>query len=198
MLRKIYRKIRRMMYPDSVPMFLNKSKRLAQHDIGEWTYGRVIVHAWRKCGKLKIGKFCSLSTTQIFLGGEHRIDWATTYAFPTLFANARKFTGFPRLKGDTTIGNDVWIGEDSIIMSGVAIGDGSVIGARCLVRKDVPPYAIVAGNPARVTGYRFEKEIIEQLLQIAWWDWPIEKIEEALPLMLNADIEAFVEKYRVE
>lgn len=175
--------------------FLSGNKNLAEHDIGEWSHGHLTVHSWANSGRLKIGKFCSLGNLQIFLGGEHRVDWVTTYAFPTLFAKAAKFPGHPLMRGDLVIGNDVWAGEGAMIMAGVTIGDGAVIGARSVVRRDVPPYAIIVGNPGRVAGFRFDKEMIEALLEISWWDWPLEKIEEAWPLMLNTDIEAFVAKY---
>ena len=95
-------------------------------------------------------------------------------------------------KGDVIIGNDVWIGEDALILSGVTVGDGAVIGARSVVAKDVEPYAVVVGNPAQMKKKRFSDEIIAQLLIVAWWDWPIEKIREHLGILLSPDIEALL------
>ena len=195
----ILKRLFRRLFPRQGATFLANEPRFADHDIGEWTYGHLHVAWWQKGGKLKIGRFCSLADgATIMLGGEHRTDWATTYAFPTLFEEAANTPGFPLLKGDVEIGNDVWIGRDALILSGITIGDGAVIGARSVVRKDVAPYAIVAGNPARFVGYRVEKELVRELLEIAWWNWPLDKIKEALPLLLATDIKAFVEKHREE
>lgn len=90
---------------------------------------------------------------------------------------------------DTIIGNDVWFGTNSTIMLGVKIGDGAIIGACSVVTKDVPPYSIVAGNPAKIVRYRFPDEIIEQLLKIKWWDWDYDKITRNIPAIVGADIE---------
>jgi len=90
------------------------------------------------------------------------------------------------------IGNDVWIGTEAFILSGVKIGDGAVIAARTVVTKDVPPYAIVAGNPARIVKMRFDDETVARLLAIQWWTWDNTRIEKALPLLLNSDMEAFL------
>lgn len=96
-------------------------------------------------------------------------------------------------KGDVVIGNDVWIGYGATIMSGVSIGDGAVIGARSVVTKDVPPYAIVAGNPGVVVKHRFDEQTVVDLLQIAWWDWSRPLVEARLPLLLSGDIRAFID-----
>jgi acetyltransferase-like isoleucine patch superfamily enzyme len=181
---------------DPAPTFLSFRENLSDYDIGQWTFGHLEVRSWAKGGSLKIGKFCGISHgVTVYLGGEHRIDWITAYPFPSLFGVQEKFPGYPRIKGDVVIGNDVWIGENAIIMSGVEIGDGAVIGAGCVVRRDVPPYAICAGNPGRVSGFRFEKEQIQALRKVAWWDWEIDKIKEAWPLLLSQDLEPFLEKY---
>ena len=92
-------------------------------------------------------------------------------------------------KGDTVVGNDVWFGHESIIMPAVTIGDGAIIGTRAVVTKDVPPYTIVAGNPARIIKARFDEETIKKLLQIAWWDWPIDRITKNLQAIVSADID---------
>ena len=119
----------------------------------------------------------------------------TTYPFNVVCQEARSFEGHPRTKGNVSIGNDVWIGTEAFILSGVTIGDGAVIAARSVVTRDVPPYSIVAGNPARQVRLRFSETVIDALQRIRWWDWPISEITTALPLLLSSDIEAFVAKY---
>lgn len=129
---------------------------------------------------------------QIFLGGEHRVDWLTTYPFSVFWAEARHIEGHPRIKGDVVIGNDVWIGTDAMILSGVTIGDGAVIGAGAVVGKDVPPYSIVIGNPGVVVRRRFTEEVIGRLLAIQWWNWDDDRIKKVLPLLLSDDPEPFL------
>ena len=101
-----------------------------------------------------------------------------TYPFNALFSEGAHITGHPSSKGDIVIGNDVWIGYQSCILSGVTIGNGAIIGAKSVVTKDVPPYAIVAGNPAKFIRYRFPQETIDKLENLAWWDWDISVIKE--------------------
>ena len=110
------------------------------------------------------------------------------------FPEAKDISGHPATKGNVIIGNDVWIGYKATIMSGVTIGDGAVIGACSVVTKDVKPYEIVAGNPAKVIRKRFSDEIIIQLLKIAWWNWPIEKIKAEIEFLCNNNIEKFIER----
>jgi len=171
----------------------NLQEKYPQYEVGRETYGSPEVLTWNEGATLKIGAFCSIAEgVKIFLGGEHRIDWVTTYPFNLLWEKGKHITGHPRTKGDVIIGNDVWIGSEAIIMSGVKIGDGAVIGTRSVVTKDVAPYAIVAGNPARLIRNRFEDETIHRLIELKWWDWTNEKIEEMLPLLLSSDIDAFI------
>ena len=180
--------------------FLKKKKQsrflniqFPQYNIGRWTYGRPKILSWGEGAILKIGDFCSFSTeVKIFLGGEHRIDWVTTYPFNKLWESAEAFTGHPSTKGDVIIGNDVWVGHAAIILSGVTIGDGAVIGAGAVVTKDVQAYGIVAGNPARLVNKRFKEDVIQRLLKIAWWDWEDAKIEKFLPFLLSDDIMKFI------
>lgn len=181
----------------SKPFFTKENKKYAKYEIGEWTYGNPRVLSWHEGTKLKIGRFCSISRpVTILLGGEHRIDWVSTYPFSNIFEKARRFSGHPHSRGDVIIGNDVWIGTDVLILSGVTIGDGAVIAARSVVTADVAPYSVVAGNPAKLVRLRFDKSIIEELQKIAWWNWPLSKIEEAWPLLLSSNIEAFIDKYK--
>lgn len=145
---------------------------------------------------LSIGKYCSISTqVLIFLGSEHRTDWVSTYPFPILWKEAGSIKGHPSSKGDVSIGNDVYIGYHVIILSGVTIGDGAVIGAGSVVTKDVPPYAIMAGNPATIIRYRFDEETIRRLLEIKWWDWPDEKVKENIHLICDDRVDAFIKKF---
>lgn len=167
-----------------------------KYEIGRFTYGEPLIVGWNECSTLKIGSFCSIAgKVTIFLGGEHRSDWVTTYPFNVIFNEFKDIKGHPRTKGDVIIGNDVWIGSGVTILSGVTIGDGAVIGASAVVAKSVEPYSIVVGNPARVVKKRFSEEIISKLIKIKWWNWDIDKIKENIPMMLNKDILEFIEKH---
>lgn len=164
--------------------------------IGDYTYGNFEIREWDNKTKLKIGKFCSIANGVIFLlGGEHRSDFITTYPFNALLKNFEYIGGHPHTKGDITIGNDVWIGSEAKILSGVTINDGSIIGANSIVTKDVPPYSIVAGNPASIIKYRFEEETIEKLLKIKWWDFDEKEIINIIPLLQSEDISELIKRY---
>lgn len=173
---------------------LSLQERYPQYAIGRHSYGDLKVHHWGEAATLKIGAFCSIAgDVRIFLGGEHRTDWVTTFPFSELWEQqAGASAGHPHTRGDVIIGNDVWIGNQALILSGVRIGDGAVIGARAVVTKDVPPYAIIAGNPARLVRYRFAPDVVERLTRIAWWNWDDERIGALLPLMLSNAVEAFL------
>jgi acetyltransferase-like isoleucine patch superfamily enzyme len=170
------------------------AQRYPQYQIGRGTYGDLSVSAFGSSATLRIGNFTSIAAgVRVFLGGEHRIDWVTTFPFSALWESARDTAGHPRTKGDVTIGADVWIGAEALITSGVTIGDGAVIGARALVSRDVAPYSVVAGNPAVVVKMRFDEQIVKRLLAITWWDWTDAEIERAMPDLLNSDIGHFLE-----
>lgn len=167
-----------------------------EHSFGKWTYGVPLVHSWPGSARLSVGAFCSIAEgVQIFLGGEHRADWVTTYPFIDFWAAARDIRGHPRTKGDVTIGNDVWIGQEAMILSGVSIGDGAVVGARAVVSGDIPAYHIAAGNPARVIRARFDPDTIRRLSATRWWDWDDARIRKAIPLMSSGDIAYFLDLY---
>jgi len=145
--------------------------------------------------QLIIGSFCSIGSGASFVmaGNQgHRHDWVTTFPFfymkdEPAFAGA--LDAF-RKTGDTVIGSDVWIGTEAMIMAGVRIGHGAVIASRALVSQDVEPYAIVGGNPAKLIRKRFSDAQVALLLEMQWWDWPIEAIEAAMPLLCSNQIEA--------
>ena len=143
--------------------------------------------------KLVIGKFCSIASGATFImnGGNHRTDWFTNYPFPVFGAGweAAMPKAWP-FKGDTVIGNDVWIGYEAVIMPGVRIGDGAIIATKAVVTRDVEPYTVVGGHPARPIRARFEPEVIERLLQICWWDWEPDKITRNVRSICGGDIEA--------
>lgn len=165
-----------------------------QHDIGEHSYGSPEILEWGEGSRLVIGKYCSIASgVLILLGGEHRADWATTYPFPTAWDVARQYSGHPQSKGDVSIGNDVWIGARTIILSGITIGDGACIGAGSVVTSDVPAYTIAAGNPCHRLRDRFPKDLVARLEHVAWWDWDEATIERALPWLLSSDIEVFLD-----
>ena len=158
-------------------------------EIGDFTYGFPIVRSWGEENvRLKVGKFCSIGErVQIYLGGNHHTDWLTTYPFNVLLKDM--YPGIDgecaATKGDVIIGNDVWIGNDVIILSGVTIGDGAVIAAGSVVTKDVQACDLVAGDPA------IRKKILWQKVQAVgarWWDWPLEKIAEAIPVLMTDNV----------
>lgn len=169
-------------------------ERYPQYTIGRHSYGDLKVRQWGEGAELQIGAFCSFASgVKIFLGGEHRVDWVTTFPFPALWkCDEARVAGHPHSKGDVIIGNDVWAGTEAVILSGVHVGDGAVIGARAVVTRDIPPYAIVAGNPARIIRMRFEPSQIARLLAVRWWTWDDEKIRSMLPFLLSDDISGFL------
>ena len=166
--------------------------------IGTGTYGDPIVYWWNLETHLNIGKFCSIADGVVFiLGGEHSTQLKSTFpftSFPKQWKNIDFDSGQPISKGDINIGNDVWIGYRATILSGVSIGDGAVIGAGSVISKNVAPYSIVAGNPARLIRMRFTKSQIESLLNEEWWEWPIEKINACIPSLMRAPEGQITEK----
>ena len=165
---------------------------------GKYTYGNPTIHFNNPDATLTIGNFCSIAVNcNIYLGGNHRTDWVTTYPFGHIHQGIFKSfngKGHPATKGNVIIGNDVWIGGNVTIMSGVTIGDGAVIANNSHVVKDVEPYTLVGGNPAKFIKYRFTPEQIEKLLQIKWWNWDDEKINNILPLLCSSNINEFINK----
>jgi len=163
---------------------------------GRYTYGQPKLDSVNKDGTLTVKNFSSIAgNVQIFLGGNHDINRVSTYPFGHIHQNIfNNFdgVGHPTTKGDVIIGNDVWIAANVVIMSGVTIGDGAVIANNSHVVKDVEPYTLVGGNPAKFIKYRFTPQQIEKLLKIKWWDWEDEKINKFSPLLCSHNIDDFI------
>ena len=177
-------------------------------EIGDFTYyddpdgpdkfqEKCVLHHYPFIGdRLIIGKFCAIAEGARFImnGANHAMSGFSTYPF-NIFNNGWE-EGFDpatwqrELRGDTVLGNDVWIGMEAVILPGVTIGDGAIVGAKAVVTHDVPPYAIFAGNPAKMVKRRFDQRTIDRLLKVAWWDWPVDKITRNLNAIRGADITA--------
>lgn len=168
---------------------------------GSHTYGLPQVRWWGEEANLIIGKFCSIGKdVEILLGGNHRSSWVSMYPFPA-FGDWRchvPTNNHTSTRGDVTIGNDVWLGQGSVILSGVRIGNGAVVGAYAVVSKDIPDYSIAVGNPAKVVRKRFSDEQIAQLNVIAWWNWDFVKIQANIPKLLSYDIQDFIRHHEAE
>lgn len=180
---------------------LDKLVRRHGFSVGDHSYGRPKVRFPETGARLVIGRFCSIADkVEIFLGGNHRTDWATTFpfaAFPESWPGAGALgDGYHSTRGDVTIGSDVWLASGATIMSGVTIGHGAVVGARAVVSRDVPPYAIVAGNPARLARRRFDEATVAALLETAWWDLPDAEIAPLTPLLSSDDVPALIAALR--
>ena len=143
--------------------------------------------------KLIIGKFCSIACGAKFLftSANHTLKSLSTYPFPIFFEewnlDKKNITSAWDNKGDIVIGNDVWIGYEAVILSGVRIGDGAIVGARSVVTKDITPYTIVGGVPAKTIKKRFDDDVITKLRQLQWWDWPFDKVQQHLQLITNGE-----------
>lgn len=169
--------------------------------VGDFTYiadsdfKRHVTHHYEWLGdRLIIGKFCQIAAGVEFVmnGANHQMNAVSTFPFYTLAGwnmEPPAMADLP-LKGDTVIGNDVWIGQNAVILPGVRIGDGAIIGANSVVGSDVEPYTIVVGNPARVLRKRFDDGLIHLLLEFKWWDKPIDEINALIPLLTSSDLDA--------
>lgn len=176
--------------------------------VGDYTYyddpedsedfeRNVLYHYSFSKDKLIIGKFCALARNLKFImnGANHQMSGFSTYPFYIFGKGWEKVTPEDNelpFRGDTLVGNDVWIGYESIMMPGVTIGDGAIIAAKSVVVNDVPPYSIVGGNPAKIIKQRFTAETIKTLLEIAWWNWDINKISANLEYITSADIDTLL------
>ncbi|MDD3509629.1 MAG: CatB-related O-acetyltransferase [Parabacteroides sp.] len=185
---------------DKQTVYLNAVIKDPQIEVGDYTIyndfvadpllfekNNVLYHYPIHREKLIIGKFCSIAcgTKFLFNCANHTLKSLSTYTFPLFYEEweleKSNITTAWDNKGDIVIGNDVWIGYEAVIMAGVHIGDGAIIAARAVVTKDVPPYTIVGGTPAKEIRIRFDTEVIQQLLKLKWWDWSTNKIRQCLP-----------------
>lgn len=184
---------------DGRPACTNTLPRYKNSNIGDYTYGEPVLLYWDN--RCSVGKFCAIAPlVLLFGGGEHYTDMVSTYpfhAFRDLFPAGEQVKPQARTKGPTVVGNDVWIGTEAVVLSGVNVGDGAVIGARSVVTSNVPPYAIVGGNPARILRYRFSAEVTEELLAIRWWDFPADMIDVLVPLLQSPRVDLFLRAARL-
>lgn len=168
-------------------------------DPRDFQKNNVLYHYPVNGDKLKIGKFCSIACGAkfIFTSANHKMASLSTYPFPIFFAEwgleGKNIRDAWDNKGDIVVGSDVWIGYEAVILSGVHIGNGAIIGARAVVTKDVAPYTIVGGVPAKPIRRRFDDETIEKLESLRWWDWDAEKIRACIPAIQSGDIAALEE-----
>lgn len=177
-----------------------------QIQVGEYSYyddpedsegfARNVLYLFPFIGdRLIIGRYCAIARGATFVtnGANHRMSGFSTYPF-NIFGNGwERSTPLPQelpYKGDTVVGNDVWIGYEAMLMPGVRVGDGAIVAARSVVSADVPAYAIVAGNPARVVRMRYDETQVQRLLRIAWWDWDADKVSRNLELIVGGDLDA--------
>ncbi|MDM7998661.1 MAG: CatB-related O-acetyltransferase [Dehalococcoidia bacterium] len=185
--------------------YLKDVMKRSDVEVGEYTYGDLTVYTWAgfvhsdSWARVRIGKFCSIAPCVIQLRGDHRMDYVSTYPFKAFLddwptAEEIEWGDAEAVNpGDVVIGNDVWIGNNATILGGVRIGDGAVVGTNSVVASDVEPYAIVAGNPARVIRKRFDDETIRKLLEIRWWDWPHDKIAANLQIICSPNVQRLFE-----
>lgn len=193
---------------DKQTVYLNAVIKDPQIEVGDYTIyndfvadplqfekNNVLYHYPIHREKLIIGKFCSIAcgTKFLFNCANHTLKSLSTYTFPLFYEEweleKSNITTAWDNKGDIVIGNDVWIGYEAVIMTGVHIGDGAIIAARAVVTKDVPPYTIVGGTPAKEIRKRFDTEMIHQLLKLKWWDWSTYKIRQCLPYIAEGKLD---------
>ena len=193
---------------DNQTVYLNAVIKDPQIEVGDYTIyndfiadpllfekNNVLYHYPIHREKLIIGKFCSIAcgTKFLFNCANHTLKSLSTYTFPLFYEEweleKSNITTAWDNKGDIVIGNDVWIGYEAVIMAGVHIGDGAIIAARAVVTKDVPPYTIVGGTPAKEIRKRFDAEVIQQLLMLKWWDWSTDEIRQCLPYIAEGKLD---------
>ena len=190
-------------------VFLKNIVSHPQIEIGDFTYyddpediknfEKNVLYLFDFIGdKLIIGKFCQIAANIRFImnGANHAMNGFSTYPFKVFGHSWQDTTLTSKIKGNTIIGNDVWLGNSVTIMPGVQIGDGSIIAANTVVTKNVEPYSIVGGNPSKLIKKRFDLDVIEKLVQLKWWDWPIEKITHNLNIITNGRTDQLEQIYK--
>jgi len=178
---------------DSVLTKVDEAREDGQVAIGRHSYYHGNPFILHPAGRIEVGSFCSIALeVRLLSGGEHALDLPSTYPLRTFLTRAGGGDWDCCPKGPIRIGSDVWIGHGSLVISGVTIGHGAVIGAGAVVTKDVAPYAIVGGNPARVIGHRFDEPTIARMLALKWWDWPDERLV-SLDAYFYGDVAVFLE-----
>lgn len=186
--------------------FIKNTVKNPQIEIGDYTYyddpedsegfERNVLYLFPFIGdRLVIGRFCAIAKGVRFImnGANHKMSGFSTYPFNIFGEGWERVT--PSLeelpnKGDTVVGNDVWLGYEALVMPGVRIGDGAIVASRSVVTSDIPPYTIAGGNPAKPLKQRFPDEVVRELLEIRWWDWPAEHITANLEAIVSADLDA--------
>lgn len=197
-LQGLFRRLRAVYWGPNVDS-IRRLERAGRFSVGPHTYGRPMVHAYMLSqNSLRIGAYCSIADgVTVMLGGEHAADRVSTYPFKIAWQlPGAGEDGMPVPTGDTVVGSDVWLAMDVWIRSGVQVGDGAILAAGAVVVKDVPPFAVVGGNPAKVIRYRHTEEQREALLAIRWWDWIDSEVLLAADLLAADDTDAFIEYAR--
>jgi acetyltransferase-like isoleucine patch superfamily enzyme len=189
----------RVLGREMIHLDFDKLERMGVVRMGRHSAERPVVRgyysAYDKDAHIKVGNFSGIHSSAVFVvAGLHHMDWITTFPIRDRLMGKKGADG-PFGKGHIEVGSDVWIGYEALILSGVTLGHGSVVGARAVVTKDVRPYAIVAGNPAREIRRRFSDDQIEALLRIAWWEWPDEKVFELADLICGPNVDEFIERF---
>jgi acetyltransferase-like isoleucine patch superfamily enzyme len=195
--RWVRRGLRRWFGKPELPRFYRSQERFRKrypgYAIGLGSYGIPVVHDWNEGTTLRIGAYCSIADdVHILLGGQHRIDWVSSYPFASYLPDAAHITGSGGTRGDVEIGSDVWLCSGATILSGVTIGHGAVVACGALVSRDVAPYSVVAGNPARHVRWRFDEDTRKALLETAWWEWPESEIRAIVGSLCSDDLAGFI------
>jgi acetyltransferase-like isoleucine patch superfamily enzyme len=165
-----------------------------RYTMGANCYGVPNVKHEHPDARLTIGNYCSIAkNVAIFLGGNHHVDWVSSYPFPAFHTQAKHIQDYVTTRGDVTVGSDVWLCQNATILSGITIGHGAVVANSAIVTKDVAPYEIVGGNPAKHIRWRFDEPTREALLKSAWWDWPEDEVLSVIDLLCSNDISKFLE-----